>query len=174
MTFNFNFRSLEERRDLHQLVDFMMHQDLGYPGYEDWIQRAEKELEQGSKKVVLAFSDRRLVGDVVYQPHKQFPRIREVKNIRVHPEVRRRDFAHFMLRQAEQESQDTYDAIVCDARSDQRDVIQLLKSMGYIPIIEVPLYEKNASDVILMKSFTGRTEAGLVYQVRTGILATAK
>ena len=79
MPFNFNFRTPDTTQDLRQLVNFLMKQDLGYPRYEEWVQRSEHEVEKGDKTPILAFSDGQLVGDVIYQPHKQLPRLREIK-----------------------------------------------------------------------------------------------
>lgn len=166
MSFNFSFRMPDTARDLRQLVDFLIKQDLGYPGYEDWVQRSEDEIDKGYKVPILAFSDGQLVGDLIYQPHKQLPRLREIKNIRVHPELRGRAFAHFMLRQAEVENQDQYDALLVDARSDQKDVIALLLQQGYVPLGQRALYDSNAVDVIMIKTFDTKTESGIVYSAK--------
>ena len=49
----------------------------------------------------MAFFDDRLVADLLWQPHKSLDGLLEIKNIRVHPNVRLRDFGRFMLKQAE-------------------------------------------------------------------------
>jgi len=152
MSFNFTFRTPDSTKDVKQLVDFLMKQDLGYPGYEDWVQRAEYEMEVGYMIPILAFSEGRLVGDIVYQAHKQLPRIREIKNIQVHPELCGRAFAHFMLRQAEIENSEQYDALIIDARADQKNVIALLMRNGYVPIGQRALYDNNVEDVIMVKT----------------------
>jgi len=46
----------------------------------------------------LAFSDDFLVGNLVFQPHKEFPRIKELKNMRVHPKLQGRYFGAFMIK----------------------------------------------------------------------------
>jgi len=66
MVFHFHFRGLEERKDLQELIDFLILQDLGYPNYDLWVQRTEHELDKGHKSVILAFSGRELVGDLIY------------------------------------------------------------------------------------------------------------
>ena len=170
MSFNFAFRTPGSTQDLKQLVDFLMKQDLGYPGYEDWVQRAEYEIDKGYKIPVLAFSEGTLVGDVIYQPHKQLPRIREIKNIRVHPEVRGRAFAHFMLRQAEAENSDQFDALIVDARADQNDVITLLLRNGYTPLGQRALYGANSVDVIMVKMLDTKTGTGFLYSARALLL----
>jgi len=170
MSFNFTFRTPDSTWDLRQLVDFLMRQDLGYPGYEDWVQRAEYEMDRGYKTPILAFSDKTLVGDVIYQAHKQLPRIREIKNIRVHPELRGRAFAHFMLRQAEVENENQYDALIVDARVDQDDIIALLTRNGYVTLGQRALYDSKASDVIMVKTVDTKSERGILYSARRLLL----
>ncbi len=169
MSFNFSFRTPDNTHDLKQLIDFLIKQDLGYPNYEDWIQRAEQEINQGYKVPILAFSEGKMVGDIIYQPHKQFPRMREIKNIRVHPELRGRAFAQFMLRQAEAENKDQYDALLVDARTDQKDIITLLLRNGYLPLGQKTLYDSNMLDVIMIKTLDNSSE-NLLYSAKRLLL----
>lgn len=171
MAFNFNFRTVEGTKDLGLLVDFMIKQDLKYPHYEDWVQRSEHEIRQGFKTAILVYSEGILAGDLIYQPHKQLPRVRELKNMRIHPALRGRYFAHFMLRQAEVENKEDYDAIICDARSDQHEMINLMRLLGYLPLIVVPLYDKNATDVVMVKAFDETSGSGILYHLRQFALA---
>lgn len=148
---DFNFRDIDSRRDLKVLLDFLVKQNLGYPGYEDWVQRTENELDLGYKTAILAFSDGKLVGDLIHQPHKTIIGYRELKNLRIHPEVRRRDVAHFMLRQAEFESKELSSLMICDVPVDQPSIIRFLRYCGYTPIKETPLYS-DRPDLIMVKS----------------------
>lgn len=173
MGFAFTFRQLDSRRDLSELVNFLIKQPLGYPNYEDWVQRSEHELDSGYKKAVLAFSEGRLVGDLIYQPHKKIPRTREIKNIRVDPEVRRRYFANFMLRQAEVENKEEFDSLVIDARSDHPVMLGLLRMAGYIPLASASLYDPKVKDVVMIKVFDKTSESGLVYQTKNLILGNS-
>ena len=166
MSFNFSFRTPDSTQDLKQLIDFLMKQDLGYPQYEDWVQRAEQEIDQGYKIAILAFNEGKIVGDVIYQPHKQLPRVREIKNIRIHPQLRGRSFAHFMLKQAEVEQKEQYDALMVDARADQKDVIALLMRNGYVPLGQKTLYDPNAVEVIMIKTLDKRSESGILYSAK--------
>lgn len=134
----------------------MATQALGYPGYDAWLDRIRPELNAAYKQAVLAFSGNTLVGDVVYQPHKIQPRTLELKNLRVHPEMRRRDFGHFLLKQVEAEAMQTrrFDQMMIDARASQQDILKLLQFTGYREIARVPLYDSNEEDVILVKPLT--------------------
>lgn len=151
MAFDFNFRSVQTSREIRQARDFLLKQDLSYAGYSSWVQRAEAELFSGYKRAALAYSNGMIVGDIVWQMHKQIPRVREIKNIRIHPDVRGRYLAHFLIKQAEVEDRQEYDSLLVDARENQQDLIGLMRDMGYRPIAILNLYDDN-NDVVLVKS----------------------
>ena len=153
MPFNFTFRGIDTTSDIYTLIDFMRKQALDYQGYDSWLQRSEPEFHAGYKQAVLAFSESRIVADAVYQPHKSLPRVLEIKNLRVHPNLRRRDFGHFMLRQVEVEARKTkqFDLMMIDARASQKDILTLLKFTGYKEIARTPLYDSNEEDVVFSK-----------------------
>lgn len=166
MGFDFRFREVGGIKDIKMLVDFLMKQTLGYPHYEDWVQRVEHDVDVGYKKTVLAFSGSNLVGDCIYQSHKELPRVREIKNVRVHPGVRGRYFGAFMLKQAEAEKKEEYDLIICDARPDRHDMANIFTMMGYTPLMSISLYDKNVTDVVYVKTFNKRTEQGILYNTK--------
>lgn len=149
MGFDFRFQLVEIRSEISRLIDFLRLQDLGYPNYSDWVERTRVEIADGHKKAVVALSNGILVGDLVFQQHKQLPWVREIKNLRVHPDLRSRGFARFMLRQVEVEEGD-YSAIVVDARENQTALIALLKREGYMPLGCVNLYD-DVKDVVMIK-----------------------
>jgi len=151
MGFHIHFKELESKRELDNLIMFLLEQDLGYPNYEDWVQRAEHELSSGIKGVVQAFVEAHLVGDLVYQPHKEAPRILELKNLRIHPQLRTRKFAEFMVRQVEAESKGRYDAVILDARANQPGIINFMEACGYTAFATLPLYQDSVPDVAMLK-----------------------
>ena len=91
--------------------------------------------------------------------------------MRIHPNLRRRYFAHFMLKQAEVESREDYDLILCDVRSDQPAVINLMKLFGYTSLVTTCLYNRNMQDVIMVKSFDKTSEEGILYRTKKFILS---
>jgi ribosomal protein S18 acetylase RimI-like enzyme len=150
----FIFRDIGSTSDINTLIDFMSQQPLGYPNYDAWLQRSEPEFHMGYKQAILAFSDLKLIGDLVFQPDKYLPKTLEIKNLRIHPNLRRRDFGHFMLRQLEEiaKKEKRYNVIRVDTRSSQKDIIRLLKFTNYRELARAPLYDSNEEDVILTKS----------------------
>ena len=150
---DFHFRSLYDTKDLKKLVDFLIKQNLNYPNYEDWVLRTKEEIISEYKTALIGYSDNKIIANIIYQPHKQLNRIREIKNMRIHPNVRRRYVGAFLLRQAEIENRDNYDAIICDMRSNHKGVFNILTFMGYRPICNKSLYDPNNTDMVMMKVF---------------------
>jgi len=146
----FEFTDIQSRNELSQLIDFLHRQNLNYPNYDDWVQRTESEIIRGHKKTILALSGKRIVGDLIYQQHKENPRLLELKNMRVHPNLRDRYFARFMLRQAEAENPN-YDAIICDAPSEFPEIISFMQNCGYTPILSRPLYDNQEPEIVMVK-----------------------
>ena len=153
MTFSFEFRTIETRRDLSRLLTFIRGQDLHYPGYQDWVDKTEAEIEMGWKTGGIALSNNHLVGDLIWQPHKELRAVREIKNMRVHPSVRGRYFARFLMKQAEVEGED-YQELMIDLREDhpeKRPLMNMLVSMGYEKLCAVNLYDPNVRDIVMVK-----------------------
>ena len=169
MSFNYSFRFCDDEKDILKVVGFLEKQPFDYPRYMDWVCRAKEELLAGYKKAILAFSDGVLVGDFIYQQHKDFPSVIEFKNARVHEKLRRRFFLSFMIRQAEVEAGGN--AIICDTHSDNYPVIGLLKSLGYQELLRAPIYDENSEEIIFGKTF-GK-EKGIFVPIKKKILERA-
>jgi hypothetical protein len=160
MSFYFTFTNLEDINQLKLLVNFMASQDLDYPHYDEWLQKTENQLERGEKQAILAFSEGKLVGDLVHQVCRDngLGFLREIKNLRIHSEVRERYFAGFMLRQLYTECAGKYDGLLLDARANQKQTQGFLVSQGFIPVMNIPLYERNMNEVIMFKPLGKKSE----------------
>lgn len=160
MGFRFTFTELEDIKQLKMLVDFMASQDLDYPYYDEWLQKAENQLEKKEKQAILAFSGGKLAGDLVYQvcKDKGLGNLREIKNLRIHPQVRERYFANFMLKQLYTESKDRYDGLIVDVRASQKETYNFFINCGFIPVMNASLYEKNMDEIVMFKSLKKDSE----------------
>jgi len=150
---NFQFRTVESRRDLTRLLEFIRQQDLNYPSYQDWVARTEAEIEMGWKTGVIALSNNLVAGNIIWQPHKELKGVREIKNLRIHPSVRERYFARFLMKQAEVEDRD-YHELMLDLRENHPEKIPLMNmlvSMGYVKLYAVNLYDQNVRDIVVVK-----------------------
>ncbi|MBI2043660.1 GNAT family N-acetyltransferase [Candidatus Pacearchaeota archaeon] len=148
MRLDFAFRSIGQKT-IDAAISFIESHDLGYPNYGQWVDKAESELRQGIKQGIVAFSNGVPVGDIIFQRHKQVSEFMEIKNLRIHPKLRGRNFASFMLRQAELEI--PKDAIILDVRADQSEIIGFLESQGYMTISKIPLYSSHSQDLVMIK-----------------------
>lgn len=151
MAMNISVRTPQDSSDLWSLYDFVLSQHLDYPNYEDWAYRAKTEIEEGYKIAIVAWSEGKIVGNVIFQPHKQFARIRELKNLRVSVKSRFRKFGAFLLRQAEWFQFEDYDFLFGDFRSDNNAMQRLLVSEGYEIKSLQSLYDPNVLDSVVIK-----------------------
>jgi hypothetical protein len=163
MPFDFEFRSLEDERDVRELEAFLISHPLDYPHFQDWVRnRVIPEIYSGNKQVILMLSEGILVGDAIFQPHKTRQRELEFKSMRMHPKVQGRYFGVFTFRNVEVEARKSgkYDAIICDTRSDRPDVIGLLKFCNYREIARAQLYDSNNEDIIFRKELDSPNRLG--------------
>lgn len=109
------------------------------------------KIEFGYKTGIIALSEGKIVGDLIYQPYKELPRIRELKNLRIHQDIRDRGFASLMMRQAERENYEDFDIIIGDVRSTEKEVIHLLRKMGYNPLFNAYLHDSHKEDILFIK-----------------------
>lgn len=151
MRFNYSMRSVEDKIDLMDLKGFIELQDLQYPRYFDWVDKTVVQLELGIKKAILCFEQGSLVGDIIYQPHQEISRFRELKNIRIHSKVRGRGVASFLLKQVEIDDVDSIDALIVDARKNATDMNDFLTYSGFMPIIGASLYDSNEEEIVYLK-----------------------
>lgn len=164
MPIDFAFRSIG-LRNLDAAMQFITSQNLGYPNYERWTEKTRGELSSGIKHGILAYSNGIVVGDVVFQNHKELPKILEMKNIRIHPKLRGRNFASFMLKQAELEM--FSEAVIVDARANQKDMIDFLTSQGYFPVAAISLYDSHNKDIVMVKPINPKTRNQITSSVKS-------
>ncbi len=167
MGFEVIFRPIESRKDLATTVDFLSKNNPGYrdKDYDPWVQRTEYELDIGRKRGFIAINNNRVFGDVIWQPHKELSRVREIKNWRVHPDFRGRACGYFLLKQAEVEDRHEYDSLILDVRANEKGIIAILKRLGYVPVFAANMYD-DAQDLVMVKAFDKQTESGLVYRAK--------
>ena len=153
MDFYYSFTTLEDMNQLKLLIDFMASQDINYPRYNEWLQRAESQLEKGEKEAILAFSKGKLVADLVTQTCKDsgLGSLREIKNARVHPLLIDRYFMTFMLKQLYKGCENFCDGMIVDVRASQLETLRYFVKEGFIPIAKTTLYEKNMEEITLFK-----------------------
>ena len=161
MVFDFNFSSFQDVRQLRQLIDFIHTYDLGYPNYHSWVERAEAELSSGYKNAIIASSNGKIAGNLIFQPHKEIPSMVEIKNFRVDHRVRGRNFATFMFRQLEIESAGRYHGLISDVRQEQRDMANLFYKVGFKPAFNLPLYDNHDTDIVVVK-FIGQVDSSVI------------
>jgi N-acetylglutamate synthase-like GNAT family acetyltransferase len=150
----------------------MASQDLNYPHYDDWLQRTETQIEKGEKRATIALSEGKLVANLITQTCKDsgLGSLIEIKNGRVHPELRDRYFMKFMLRQLYKECEGRYDGVITDIRANQNNTLNYLIQDGFMAIAGTTLYENVMEEVTLFRPLK-REARDLVPIVKKVILA---
>jgi len=131
--------------DLKRFGQFLRTQNLGYLGYEQWVdQRCLPELDAGYKTAYSVSSNGVIVGGIVFQKHKCLIGTLEIKNLRVGTEFRRRDLAHFLVKQAEvYAKEEKYSQMIADFRADKtysQTLSNFLKFCGFEVLFQAELY----------------------------------
>lgn len=154
MALDLTIRTISDEKDLKKLRHFLLGQELWYPNYEQWIEEVcIPDINNNWKTAMVAYSNGHVVGDAIFQKHKQLPKTRELKNLRINPEYRRRDLAHFLIRQVEEENKGSFDRIILDTDIRKEGTIKFLTFCGYKPIMQLPLYSPHNLDMIMVKEF---------------------
>ena len=86
--------------------------------------------------------------------------LKEIKNARVHPELRDRYFMRFMLRQLYKECEGKYDGLIVDVRANQTNTLNYFIQERFIPVAKTRLYETAMEEVTVFKPL--RQKAGLL------------
>jgi len=159
MGFRFSFRTVESSIERTLLEPFLRAQALDYknPDYQDWVSKTMAELRQGTRFGVIAMSDGRIVGNLVYKEHDSLPGTVELRNMRIHPQVQGRSFASFLIAQAETHARNNgLQYVLGDVRADRTDVLDLfLRKLGYSVLEKgVSLYGDSREDVVMIRDVT--------------------
>ncbi|MDD1475229.1 hypothetical protein MEO41_28775, partial [Dolichospermum sp. ST_sed4] len=80
MAFRFTFGTIGDTAELNHTMDFILKQELAYPKYDKWVDKTRNEIELGIKTALIALSEGRIVGDLIFQSHKTLKGAVEIKN----------------------------------------------------------------------------------------------
>lgn len=140
-----------------KVIDFLAGPRLwvprsSYPDFMDWLDKVSIEIRNRTKRGIVCYYDRKMVGAAIYQKHKTWPQFLELKNITISPEVSRRFIASFLVRNIEAEARGHFSHVICDAKKDNANIRQFLTSNKYQIVGNVDLYGLRAGpDTVYLK-----------------------
>jgi ribosomal protein S18 acetylase RimI-like enzyme len=142
--------------DLKGFGQFLREQDLGYPNYNNWVDnRCLPELDAGYKIAYSVSSNRAMVAGIVFQKHKGLVGTLEIKNLRVRNDLRRRDIARFLVKQAQVFAlQERYSRMIADFRAGREyspALSRFLKSCGFEVLFQAELYPGGTDYIVAKK-----------------------
>ena len=155
------FKTLGDQKELHLLGRFVEGQQLWYPNYTTWVHTVcIPELDSGYKSAIICWHHGMIVGNIIFQKHKELPGVMELKNVRVDPNFRGEAIGYFLLRQSEKEAREhRYTMTMADIDVRQKDMVALLRMAGYQTLGKEHLYSDDALDVIMVRELTRRRAA---------------
>ena len=74
-----------------------------------------------------------------------------MKNVRIHPDFRRRDLGHFLIKQVEADSRGIFEQMIVDADAEQKDIHNLFRFAGFQLLFEQHLYSGSNLDYVFVK-----------------------
>lgn len=145
-----------------EIVSYMLGPRLwipqvDYPDFDTWAQKVHTQLKRGGKRSLVALVNGQVVGVVVYQRHTNYPNTLEIKNITVRPDQRGRHIASFMLRNAEIEGVQDFQAssVILDAKASNTSFRVFVIGQRYRPMAEMDLYGLGSGkDVVYRKALS--------------------
>lgn len=156
---NFRFTNEYPLSRLDEIVYYILGPRLwipraDYPDFLDWAEKAYKELKSENKRALLALFGKDIVGVMIYQRHKKFQDVLELKNLSVRPDYRGRYVASFLLRNAEIEGRKEFHSehVIADAKARNLAVRLFMVKHGYRVTGKEDLYGLNSgTDAIYSK-----------------------
>lgn len=123
-----------------------------YPDYVQWLEKVHRQLKKEDKRAIIALVRGGVVGVVLYQVHKDFEAMLELKNITVRPDQYGRYVASFLLRNAEVEGRRDFgiSGIMIDTKAANLTMRSFLTCNGYSEIGAFDIYGKGGGDDVLL------------------------
>lgn len=142
------FKSISDEKELSLLENRILPLKQFYPNYEKWwFEKAKPRIENNTYHTIIALSDNKLVGNLIYRDLTD--KKVEIKNFRIDKKYRRRDIGHFLLKQLEYFRQNK---IICtDVTVDNFLAVQFFIRNGFDIIGKEVLYKKGQFEYLLQK-----------------------
>jgi N-acetylglutamate synthase-like GNAT family acetyltransferase len=145
----FDLRYLYDKNEFKALISFLSY-PLDYPGYDEWSQRCQSELEIGIKKSFAIFESNSTVAATIFQAKKDNSSILEIKSFFVSEDYIRIGLGSRLENKVTAYARwYGYNGIMVDTHS--QDAIEFFLNRGYIVKSREELYRKNQVETIMLK-----------------------
>jgi len=146
--FTLKITTLNDEKDLSQLLHFMSQQSQFYPNYKDWVYgKCKSRMESGRYKSIIAFSNNIIIGNAVYDfIDKHYV---ELKNFRIDSKYQNRSLGYFLLMQLANETNGAN--IGLDVSVDNFKGVEFFIHNGFKIVDRKNLYSPNQSEYIMKK-----------------------
>jgi len=141
----------DSKKEITKIYNYIKSLDLKYPDYKKWVEKCRKELESRYKKAFYSEEKSKIIGVIIFQPHKEKKGVLEIKTFWVSPENREKGVGSSLYILVEKFAKknrfkkiqiNTHDAKLIDFLS-KRDFKTIKKEALYLPSqIETILQKK--------------------------------
>lgn len=140
---------ITDPEEIRQLYEFIKRFPYDYPDYLTWVEECFRELQLGYKKAFVYRVNNQIVGNLIFQQHKEDPKVLEMKNGRVEPRYRRKKIFTNLCNAIEKYARENgFKRIIADTHNDNTSIIQTLKKLGFEVETNEPLYSERLETIL--------------------------
>ena len=138
---------------INKICEYIESFDLNYPNYKAWVAKCKSELISNYKKCFFVEKNKKIIGSIIFQPHKKEKNILEIKNFRVSLEHRGKGIGSRLYNEIERYARERgFKIIQIDTHEDNQELIEFLIKKSFKVIERKSLYEKTRVEIILQKN----------------------
>lgn len=143
-------KSAYSSKEILEIYQYIKPLNLGYPDYKKWIEKCKRELEFGYKKAFYYKENSKIIGVIIFQPHKKEKDILEIKNFRVSPINQKKGIGSLLYNSLEQYAKkQKFKIVQIETHNDK--MLDFLLKKGFKIIKKEALYSSKQLEIILQK-----------------------
>ncbi|MFA4952891.1 MAG: GNAT family N-acetyltransferase [Candidatus Pacearchaeota archaeon] len=151
--FGGNIFTTDSSEKINQICEYIESFDLDYPNYKTWVAKCKNELISNYKKCFFVEKNKKIIGSIIFQPHKKEKNILEIKNFRVSLEHREEGIGSRLYNETERYARERgFKIIQIDTHENNQELIEFLIKKSFKVIERKSLYEKIQVEIILQKN----------------------
>jgi len=142
---NLTIKTLQDEKDLKNLLEFISKQEQYYPNFKDWVfGKLQNRLENTSYKSLIAVENKAILGCLVYSDVED---ITYIKNFRIDTFYQNRSLGTFLLNQIVGKN-----SIITDITTTNFKAVEFFIKQGFKIASMEELYLKGQQEYIIKKS----------------------
>ncbi|MDD5651156.1 MAG: GNAT family N-acetyltransferase [Candidatus Nanoarchaeia archaeon] len=146
----YKIKLIKDQEEINKLYNFIKQFSLDYPDYNIWLEKCKRELELGYKKAFVCEKNNQIIGNLIFQPHKEDPLLLEMKNGRVLDEYRRKNiFSSLVKNVIIYGKENNFKRVIGDAHITNEGMIKTLSNFGFMELANETIYDKQIEKIMI-------------------------